>query len=380
MTAQTVQPTYFEVPAITGLEGELLDAATIHEGIDFLEPTALFESYNCMGTDATPIFPCPPVTMAAPVQSASSTSTSGGTLAAGTYRAKITAVNTRGETIASNEQSQVTTGATSTITWNWAAVTGAVTYRVYVTPLPGTTNTEVFLATVTAPTVTLVQTAPVTAGGATPPTVNTAVVPATKTFLTPGWQDGVRFGVYGGINCKGVGNSMEHEQSELERVYLAGESTGVEKGLMTLRLATVAATDLTPAGGAVSPQSGLALLEGFASYNYAGVPTIHAPRTVGSLLGMNNQISKVGHAFFTFQGSKFASGSGYDLANVSPTGTNPAAGEKWMYASGEVVIARGDLIQQISLNQSTNEMFALIERLYVAAVDCFTAAVRVKVY
>jgi hypothetical protein len=50
-----------------------------------------------------------------------------------------------------------------------------------------------------------------------------------------------------------------------------------------------------------------------------------------------------------------------------------------MYASGEVVVARGDLVVQQAMDQSTNDILTLVERLYVAAVDCFVAAVRVKV-
>jgi hypothetical protein len=69
--------------------------------------------------------------LAAPVQTAPSTATSGGTLAAGTYYYKITALNANGETIASNEVSQVTTGSASTVTLNWQNVAGATGYRIY---------------------------------------------------------------------------------------------------------------------------------------------------------------------------------------------------------------------------------------------------------
>lgn len=67
----------------------------------------------------------------APVQSASSTATTGGTLAAATYYYVITGTTAAGETLSSNEISQVTTGATSTVTVNWTAVTGATGYRIY---------------------------------------------------------------------------------------------------------------------------------------------------------------------------------------------------------------------------------------------------------
>lgn len=69
--------------------------------------------------------------LAAPTQNAPSTATTGGTLAAATYYYKVSALNAAGETLPSGEQSQVTTGSTSTVTVNWAAVPGATSYRVY---------------------------------------------------------------------------------------------------------------------------------------------------------------------------------------------------------------------------------------------------------
>jgi hypothetical protein len=67
----------------------------------------------------------------APVVNAPTTSTTGGTLAAGTYYYKVTALGAVGETIGSSEVSVVTTGTTSSNTLTWAAISGATGYRVY---------------------------------------------------------------------------------------------------------------------------------------------------------------------------------------------------------------------------------------------------------
>lgn len=61
----------------------------------------------------------------------SSTATSGGSLAAGTYGYKVSALSQYGETAASAEKTQVTTGSTSTVTLTWSTVTDAVGYRIY---------------------------------------------------------------------------------------------------------------------------------------------------------------------------------------------------------------------------------------------------------
>ncbi len=66
-------------------------------------------------------------------------STTGGTLLAGTYFAKIVAVDGYGaESVAGTESAAVTvTGRTGSITWSWAAVAGALKYEIYVGPVTG---------------------------------------------------------------------------------------------------------------------------------------------------------------------------------------------------------------------------------------------------
>jgi hypothetical protein len=86
-----------------------------------------------------------------------------------------------------------------------------------------------------------------------------------------------------------------------------------------------------------------------------------------------------GNTLTTVLGSKIAAGGGYGCPNNGPTGAAPAAGEQWLYASGEVLVARSEVISVGDVNRDTNEQVALVERAYVAAVDCYTAAVRVKV-
>lgn len=69
--------------------------------------------------------------LAAPVQTAPSTSASGGSIATGTYYYKVTATNSSGETTGSNEENIAVTGPTGEVTVNWNAVTGATGYKIY---------------------------------------------------------------------------------------------------------------------------------------------------------------------------------------------------------------------------------------------------------
>jgi hypothetical protein len=58
-------------------------------------------------------------------------STTGGTLPAGTYFYKVTALKGNEESLGSTQVSVTTTGATSSVSVTWTAVSGATSYRVY---------------------------------------------------------------------------------------------------------------------------------------------------------------------------------------------------------------------------------------------------------
>jgi len=129
-----------------------------------------------------------------PVQSALSTATTGGTITAGTYKYIVTALNALGETLASNEQTIVTTGSTSTVTVTWAAVTGATGYNLYKTAAGGATNTELKYKTVGVVT-TDIDTSPGAPSGALP-TSNTALTPgvyAAPTKFVPFLSESIKF-------------------------------------------------------------------------------------------------------------------------------------------------------------------------------------------
>lgn len=107
---------------------------------------------------------------AAPPAPGSSTSASGGTLAAGTYTYRISAVIDGIETATSAQKSQVTTGTTSTVTVSWTSIYAtapynrATSFKVY-----GRSGTELLMATVAPGTATtFVDTNAVTPSGAQP--------------------------------------------------------------------------------------------------------------------------------------------------------------------------------------------------------------------
>jgi hypothetical protein len=213
-----------------------------------------------------------------------------------------------------------------------------------------------------------------------------------KQFSMAGWQPSFTFVYYGAVQCLAVGLDKADQMSEIERVYEANEGKGIEQALLGVRfvdsdsgadVSWAGATDITP-GSNVSMATALALLEGYAATQYAGVPTIHMPRAAASLL--NERIVWVGDLAFTRMGSKVAIGGGYDDPDADGTSFD-------LYATGEVFIEKGP---GISVQQHVvpgdgsgvgsdenglqdNTVVAIVERMYRAAVDCFAAKITATV-
>lgn len=82
--------------------------------------------------------------LASPTAPSGTPTTGTGTLSAGTYYAKIVAVDGNGFTTAGGtESTAVTLSSTGEIQWTWTAVTGAASYQLWVGTAPGAENTFV---------------------------------------------------------------------------------------------------------------------------------------------------------------------------------------------------------------------------------------------
>lgn len=210
-----------------------------------------------------------------------------------------------------------------------------------------------------------------------------------KEFSSPASIDGFEFAVYGGISCKPFGFDTDTGLREVERVFGLKESRGVERALMETGFVAgppfdtgnlwEPAVDLTPVGGAVSPRVALAVLEGYAASIYSGQPTIHAPYTIGALLAGRKAVVSEAGKFYSRVGSKVAIGAGYEFPNSGPTGAEAAIGERWMYVTGEVLVARSETLSRVVHDTTTNDIVALAERRYITAFDCFAAGIRVRI-
>jgi hypothetical protein len=106
----------------------------------------------------------------APPAPGSSTSASGGTLAAATYTYRISAVIDGIETATSAQKSQATSGTTSTVTVTWTSIYATAPYnRATAFKVYGRSGAELLMATVAPGTATqFIDTGSVTPSGAQP--------------------------------------------------------------------------------------------------------------------------------------------------------------------------------------------------------------------
>lgn len=199
-------------------------------------------------------------------------------------------------------------------------------------------------------------------------------IPEVKTFDEVPWVEATEFAIYAGVQCRTVGLDTADQKAEIARVFAANEGKAVEEHLLANAL--TAATDLTP-GSPVGLLVALALVEGHAANNYAGVPTLHMPRAAATILEGHGLIAWQGNKAYTINGSKVAIGGGYD----DPTML--ASGEWMIYATGEVYVEKSDLVHEqqnvvpgdgsgVGSDENglaDNTVVTLVERMFRVGVD-----------
>lgn len=204
-----------------------------------------------------------------------------------------------------------------------------------------------------------------------------------------GWIDGFRFAAYGGATCRTIGLDMARQESEVRAAFDRGESAAVERALLSVGLVASdgsvdgipgiwdEAVDITDTD-AVPVRVGLALLEEYAASVYSGAPTLHLPISPASFLASHAAIAFEGDVLVTKLGSRIAAGAGYGLPSTGPDSTEADDGEHWIYATGTVYLAPAPNVEfRQVVDTPNNNVISLVERGYLAAIDCFRAAIRV---
>lgn len=188
---------------------------------------------------------------------------------------------------------------------------------------------------------------------------------------TATWMDGFRFSAYGGFTCKPFGRSPEAD-TKILAAFEAGESTAVEAAFVAQRFVENESNSDFPGEwpepevitAVASPVLMIAAMEEYAATHYNGYGTLHLPIGLASRLLADNMLVWDGNILRTRYGSKVAAGAGYSLADPEKA-----------YVTGEVWIGQSDTISQTAMDTTNNDVINLVERGYVAAVDCFAATV-----
>lgn len=188
------------------------------------------------------------------------------------------------------------------------------------------------------------------------------------------------FALYGGVVCGSVGYTKDEWNQRALRILELASQHGAEAALWnggggnTPALNVAGTTDVT-GGVAKDLTTAVGLLENWLADNYNGQGMLHAKRSVGPLAGKYRQahIDKDNPvpALVSVLGTRWVFGGGYD--GTGPAAVAPAAGKTWIYATGQIGIARGDARAPASLeaelNRTTNQVFALAEQPYLIALD-----------
>src|SRR5262245_33912824 len=175
---------------------------------------------------------------------------------------------------------------------------------------------------------------------------------------------GEPFTVYSLHSCKAgaFGDAAQRAQ----RALTTGEGRAVEEWFAA-RLAAEAVS----IGAWTGVDKALAALEHYIHCNYGGVGTIHMDRAHASLLfSKGDALRSDGSRLTTALGNTVSAGC-YD--DTDPLGPGP------MWAAGTVTPQRGPVITPggAVVDTTTNIQYALAERLYAGAWECFAVAVGV---
>ena len=188
------------------------------------------------------------------------------------------------------------------------------------------------------------------------------------------------FVVIGGVNCMlAAGYDWE---ALAEEAFTSVEQRLVEQRFWEAQLAT--STPTLPVGA--TPQSvvdGVAVLEEFLRDNTGYEGALHTSSYLGAHVAAADVVTETASDTrkYTELHTPVAFGGGYP--RTGPTGQGvPSASQAWMFATGAVVVARGELLipgagiadrADLVLNQE----YVIVERTYAVLSDCPTAAVLV---
>lgn len=228
---------------------------------------------------------------------------------------------------------------------------------------------------------------------------------------TPTWSQLTRgarpFTVFSEIDCSPVGwwerfeeraaqGLTQAEAWQVERTFQTGLAAGITNMVLPNLTATGPISDagdssilLQPATVLISGAQAVDIVEGIGRLEQAlsgncyagGTPVIHIPVQIAAELASEAMLEVRGPRLtLKHSGSWVAVGAGYNPA-YGPGGITAAAGQTWIFATGQIFGYRGrvNLIGNAtqSFDRSENTMKRIAERTVLLGWDCCLAAINV---
>jgi len=190
------------------------------------------------------------------------------------------------------------------------------------------------------------------------------------------------FMVYASLVCGAAGTTLEEAEGRVRRRLQLKEQYGVERafwGGTTDVPGYLQSNTVETLPAQALPVDALSRLEQALADNYGLPGLIHVRPETATWLGHEGIVrwDASSQTLKTWAGNTVVVGSGY--GNAGPDGTTPAAGA-WMYATGRTIVWRDEVFVprlRETFNQKTNEVYALAERAYALAVECYIGAINV---
>lgn len=226
-----------------------------------------------------------------------------------------------------------------------------------------------------------------------PPACLTPPYPTMATDAGDAQVTAYPFEVYASVICGSMGESVERAEEKARIRLQLNEQTQVERALWgggdsvagifpTLVLAAMPGYAALAASANVTDAVSLLEQQGA---GYGGPILIHARPRMAAYLGARGQIRQYAsnveprNLARTQLGSPVVFGKGYQ--GTGPAGEVVGASDEYMWASGRVVIWRGEpsvrLANAQGLNTTTNQRTVIVSRPYAVAVECFLAVTKV---
>lgn len=207
-----------------------------------------------------------------------------------------------------------------------------------------------------------------------------------------GYSDSAAFVLYAGWECSTGGLPISEAWDNAEELLRRGWWKGIEAAFwggvdqdgnpIDSSLRQADAEDVTPSGGATDLVSSVAALEDFAAECMDCEPIIHVRPGVATHLARWGLV-ELADGVLRMKGTGTLVSPGRGYGTVGPDGSEPSAGEVWLYVTGGVRVTHGATFftpdrgdEAGAVDRLVNNVTVYAERFVALQLGCCVGAVR----